>query len=410
MKETGKTAYRRIVVDLLLSLDKRHVAVAPARRSTRRSRPTFTSLRADRSRHARLPAHGIAPAARRRPLGRSPADCPSRCRGHAVHLCRLAHPVPARELRGPARGRVRSGDGLLGVPPGVVARGAHGVGWAPGLAQSLFQVGGNVGLGARARWRAAIIVVRWGRQGWAPSRCSRWSPPPSCRASGSGTGVMACGGRQPRGARASVAPARRSPGRVSGIDRRPPGAHLLEVRLPGGVHQLLHVLSHASVRRLGAQTRRSTSLLSSRPSAVGTLAGGPLGDRLGRKPVIWFSILGALPFTLALPYADLFWTRVLSVLDRLRPRVRVSGDRGLRAGAHPRPGGLVAGLFFGLSFGAAGLGAALLGRLADATSIEHVYHVVAFLPAIGVLAALLPDLRGGSTPARGEDGAQVSGA
>jgi FSR family fosmidomycin resistance protein-like MFS transporter len=127
---------------------------------------------------------------------------------------------------------------------------------------------------------------------------------------------------------------------------------------------------------------------------VGTLAGGPLGDRIGRKTVIWVSILGALPFTLALPYADLFWTTVLSLLIGMTiasafPAMLVFAQELL-----PGQVGLVSGLFFGLAFGIGGIGAALLGRLADATSITYVYHVCAFLPAIGLLAVALPDLRG----------------
>jgi FSR family fosmidomycin resistance protein-like MFS transporter len=127
-------------------------------------------------------------------------------------------------------------------------------------------------------------------------------------------------------------------------------------------------------------------------AAGGTLAGGPLGDRFGRKHVIWFSVLGVLPFTLVLPYADLFWTGALSmvigfVLASAFPAIVVYGQELI-----PNRVGMVSGLFFGLSFGAAGSGAALLGRLADATSIEHVYRLCAFLPALGMFAALLPSL------------------
>jgi FSR family fosmidomycin resistance protein-like MFS transporter len=127
--------------------------------------------------------------------------------------------------------------------------------------------------------------------------------------------------------------------------------------------------------------------------SAGTLAGGPLGDRFGRKGVIWFSILGVLPFTLLMPYANLFWTEILSVvigavLSSAFPAMVVYGQELV-----PGRVGMVAGLFFGLSFGAAGSGAALIGWLADATSVEHVYRLCAFLPALGLLAALLPDLR-----------------
>ncbi len=127
--------------------------------------------------------------------------------------------------------------------------------------------------------------------------------------------------------------------------------------------------------------------------AAGTIAGGPIGDKIGRKQVIWVSILGILPFTLALPYVDLFWTSVLSViigflLASAFPAIIVYAQELI-----PGKVGMVAGLFFGFAFGMGGLGAAALGRLADATSIRFVYSVCAYLPAIGLLTALLPNLR-----------------
>ncbi|MBK5197721.1 MAG: MFS transporter [Methyloceanibacter sp.] len=125
--------------------------------------------------------------------------------------------------------------------------------------------------------------------------------------------------------------------------------------------------------------------------AAGTVIGGPIGDRIGSRRVIWWSILGVLPFTLILPYADLFWTAVLSViigviLASAFPQIVVYAQ-----GLLPGRVGMVAGLFFGLAFGIAGIGAALLGWLADVTSIAFVYHICAFLPAIGLLAAFLPE-------------------
>jgi FSR family fosmidomycin resistance protein-like MFS transporter len=126
--------------------------------------------------------------------------------------------------------------------------------------------------------------------------------------------------------------------------------------------------------------------------AVGTISGGPLGDRFGRKYLIWFSILGALPFSLALPFANLFWTGVLSVcaglvLSSAFPAMVVFGQELL-----PGRVGMISGLFFGLSFGMGGIGAAALGALADREGIEFVYRVCAFLPALGLLAAFLPNL------------------
>jgi MFS transporter, FSR family, fosmidomycin resistance protein len=127
--------------------------------------------------------------------------------------------------------------------------------------------------------------------------------------------------------------------------------------------------------------------------AVGTLVGGPLGDKIGRKYVIWFSILGMLPFTLMMPYANLFWTGILSVIIGLLiasafPAIVVYAQELL-----PGRVGMISGLFFGFAFGMGGIGAAVLGALADATSITYVYKVCAFLPAIGLLAVFLPSFK-----------------
>jgi FSR family fosmidomycin resistance protein-like MFS transporter len=126
--------------------------------------------------------------------------------------------------------------------------------------------------------------------------------------------------------------------------------------------------------------------------AFGTMLGGPLGDRVGRKYIIWVSILGVLPFSLLLPHANLFWTTVLTVpigviLASAFPAIVVYAQELM-----PGRTGTVAGLFFGFAFGMAGIGAAVLGKLADAVGINTVYEVCAFLPLIGLLAALLPDV------------------
>ncbi|KGO92384.1 MFS transporter [Flavobacterium subsaxonicum] len=127
--------------------------------------------------------------------------------------------------------------------------------------------------------------------------------------------------------------------------------------------------------------------------AAGTLLGGPLGDKFGRKYVIWFSVLGVAPFALLLPYASLFWTSVLSVIIGLLlasafPAILVYAQELL-----PKKLGMVSGLFYGFAFGMGGLGSALLGNLADHTSIEHVYDICAYLPLIGIIAMFLPNLK-----------------
>jgi FSR family fosmidomycin resistance protein-like MFS transporter len=126
--------------------------------------------------------------------------------------------------------------------------------------------------------------------------------------------------------------------------------------------------------------------------AAGTIIGGPVGDRIGRKHVIWWSILGVLPFSLCLPYANLFWTTILTVMIGLMlasafPAIVVYAQELV-----PGRVGTISGLFFGLAFGIAGVGAAMLGRLADSAGISTVYRICALLPAIGLLTAFLPNI------------------
>lgn len=125
-------------------------------------------------------------------------------------------------------------------------------------------------------------------------------------------------------------------------------------------------------------------------SAIGTLAGGPIGDRIGRKPVIWASILGVAPFALLLPHADLFWTTALTIVIGLVLSSAFSAILVYAQELMPGKIGAVSGLFFGFAFGMGGLGAAALGLLADRTSIEFVYRAIAYLPLLGAVAALLP--------------------
>lgn len=128
--------------------------------------------------------------------------------------------------------------------------------------------------------------------------------------------------------------------------------------------------------------------------AAGTLIGGPLGDRFGRKYVIWFSILGTAPFALALPYANLLWTVILVVPIGIILSSAFSAILVYAQELIPGKIGLVSGLFFGFAFGMGGIGSALLGELADKTSIVHVYHITSFLPLIGIITGFLPNIEG----------------
>jgi Major Facilitator Superfamily. len=126
--------------------------------------------------------------------------------------------------------------------------------------------------------------------------------------------------------------------------------------------------------------------------AVGTIVGGPVGDRIGRKRVIWGSILGVAPFSLALPHVGLFATGVLSVFIGLILASAFSAILVYAQELLPGKVGMVAGLFFGLAFGIAGIGSAVLGKVADIHSINFVFHICAFLPLLGLLTVFLPDI------------------
>ena len=127
--------------------------------------------------------------------------------------------------------------------------------------------------------------------------------------------------------------------------------------------------------------------------ALGTFAGGPIGDRIGRKAVIWVSIIGVLPFSLARRYVNLVWTVVLSFIIGMVIASAFSAIIVFAQQLVPGNVGMISGLFFGFAFGIGGIGAALLGMLADAHGIGFVYQICAFLPAIGLLTVLLPDER-----------------
>ncbi|WEK37214.1 MAG: MFS transporter [Candidatus Pseudobacter hemicellulosilyticus] len=128
--------------------------------------------------------------------------------------------------------------------------------------------------------------------------------------------------------------------------------------------------------------------------AAGTFLGGPLGDRIGRKYVIWISILGVAPFSLLMPHANLFWTCVLSIIIGIILSSAFSAILVYAQELMPGKVGMIAGLFFGFAFGMAGIGSALMGKLADHTSINYVYQVCAYLPLIGLLTGFLPNIEG----------------
>jgi FSR family fosmidomycin resistance protein-like MFS transporter len=284
---------------------------------------------------------------------------------------------------------------LLGIGSAIfhpessrVARMAAGV--RPGLAQSLFQVGGNTGssLGpllaaflivprgqASIAWCALLAVIAmavlWRIGGWCRERFA---------------------------ARARATVSAGPVGATAISPRRIVGAIVILCALLFSKYFYLASLSsyytfylierfHLSVQ--AAQVNLFIFLFA---VAAGTILGGPVGDRIGRKRVIWASIFGVLPFTLLLPVANLVWTTVLSVIIGL---VLASAFAAIVVYAQELvPGriGLISGVFFGFAFGMGGLGAAVLGRLADAIGIVAVYRICAFLPAIGALAAFLPEI------------------
>jgi FSR family fosmidomycin resistance protein-like MFS transporter len=259
-----------------------------------------------------------------------------------------------------------------------------------GLAQSLFQVGGNAGT-ALGPLAAALIVVRWGQSSLmffgllALLSCAiLWNVGVWYRDHGLAR-LKAREARGPVHAPVSAAAARR-------------GIVILLVLIFSKYLYLTCMNSYFTfylIGRFGLSVRAAQLHLFAflGAIAVGTFIGGPLGDRIGRKSVIRFSILGALPFTLLLPYADLFWTTPLVVAIGLIVAAAFPAIVVFAQELMPGRIGMVAGLFFGFSFGVAGVGAALLGRLADHTSIETVYRVCSILPALGLLAIWLPDLK-----------------
>jgi MFS transporter, FSR family, fosmidomycin resistance protein len=256
-----------------------------------------------------------------------------------------------------------------------------------GLAQSLFQVGGNMG-SAAGPLLAAFIVVPRGQHSIV------WFSGAALIAM---TVLFQVGGWYGR-RRAMQKPAAR--GKASTAPALP------RARVIGAVAVLVALLFSKNVysaslgsyftfyliTKFGVTVQTAQFYLFAFLVGIvaGTIAGGAVGDRIGRIPVMWFSILGALPFALMLPYASLLWTGVLAVAVAMIMASAFSAILVYAQELMPGRVGLVAGMFFGFSFGLGGLGAAALGQLADATSIETVYRLTPFLLLLGLLTAFLP--------------------
>jgi FSR family fosmidomycin resistance protein-like MFS transporter len=257
-----------------------------------------------------------------------------------------------------------------------------------GMAQSLFQVGGNFGT-AIGPLLAAFIIVPYGRQNVLFFTLAAVLGIVILTYMSSWYNRHLIARRAKSAAKALVSPVSRRMVQIS-----------LAVLILLTFSKNFYMASFSSYYTfylmdrfdLSVQTAQIHLFLFLGAAAAGTILGGPIGDAIGRKPVIWISILGVVPFTLALPYVNLFWTDVFAILTGLImasafPAIVVYAQELL-----PGKVGMVAGLFFGFAFGMGGLGAALLGWLADQTSIAFVYQVCSFLPLIGILTWFLPNL------------------
>jgi FSR family fosmidomycin resistance protein-like MFS transporter len=285
-----------------------------------------------------------------------------------------------------AAGMVGMGSSVFHPESSRVARLASG--GRHGLAQSLFQVGGNVG-SASGPLMAAFVILPRGQGSLA------WF---SLTALLAMLVLFGVGNWYQSHRRARKAKAKSDYIRPE-LSKRQIGIALF-VLLALIFSKFFYTASMSSyytfylIHQFGTSVQTAQILLFVYLGAfaAGTLAGGPIGDRIGRKKVIWFSILGPLPFTLLLPHVSLFWTVVLTVIIGLVLSSAFSAILVYAQELMPGRVGMVAGLFFGLAFGMGGVGAAVLGDLADRTSITYVYQLCAFLPAIGLLTMFLPNL------------------
>ena len=289
------------------------------------------------------------------------------------------------------------GAGLLGIGSSIFHPEASRIarlssGGRFGFAQSLFQVGGNLG-SSLGPLMAAFIVLPLGQSSVA------WF----CLLALLGVALQARVGVWYAGQPPAAPRVRGSAGTGLGHARV---AQALAVLITLMFSKFFYLASFTSyyifylIHRFGISTQAAQAdlFVFLAATAAGTFIGGPIGDRIGRKYVIWVSILGVLPFSLALPHVGLGWTIGLSVVIGLVLSSAFSAIVVYATELLPGRIGMVSGLFFGLAFGMGGLGAALLGVLADARGIEVVYGLCAFLPAIGILTALLPNLERGRQP------------
>ena len=286
----------------------------------------------------------------------------------------------------PAAALVGTGSAVFHPEASRIARMASG--GRHGLAQSLFQVGGNIG-SAIGPILAALIVIPKGQSSIA------WFSSAALLA----MLILVTVGNWYRREHPSTRGRNRGATLHAGLSRRTVGwsvAILMALVFSKafytaslGSYYTFYLIHKFDVSVEAAQFYLFAFLAA---VAIGTLIGGPIGDRIGRKAVIWGSIVGVIPFTLALPYVDLLWTTVLTVVIGLTLASASSAIIVYALDLMPGRIGMVSGMFFGLSFGLAGVGAAVLGVLADLTSIDTVYRICAFLPLIGLLTALLPNL------------------
>lgn len=288
-----------------------------------------------------------------------------------------------------AAGLVGLGSSIFHPESSRMARAASG--GRHGFAQSLFQVGGNFG-SAVGPLLAAFIVVPNGQKSlaWFSGvallgmlvlfNCGRWYA-----------------------ARLAAAPARKAgAARNAGQTLATPVvARSIAILIALMFSKFVYLASMSTYLtfylidqfQVTVQQAQLFLFVFLFAQVAGTFLGGPIGDRFGRKPVIWASILGVLPFSLALPHANLFWTVALSIPVGLVIAGAFSAIVVMAQDLVPGRTGVISGLFFGLAFGMGGLGAAALGLIADHTSIAYVFQLTAWLPAIGLLAAFLPNMR-----------------